>query len=136
MLSPPRRDVGSQLTSGLRDSVTGSACAVRTVRARYIGQEVTPRIPVEHIIARGIGIGHTITRITKQRESRQAGTELVSTLPDATGPPLHLVSAGANRHDAPLLEPPLAGLETFGPLPADITAHLDRGYANSFTGTL
>ncbi len=59
-----------------------------------------------------------------------------STLTDATGLPLHLVSAGANRHDAPLLEPPLAGLETFAPLPADITAHLDRGDANSFTRTL
>lgn len=59
-----------------------------------------------------------------------------STLADADGVPLHLVAAGANRHDAPLLEPTLAGLETFGPLPAGITAHLDRGYDSNVTRTL
>lgn len=59
-----------------------------------------------------------------------------STLTDATGIPLHLVAAGANRHDAPLLEPTLAGLETFKPLPAGITARLDRGYDSSVTRTL
>jgi hypothetical protein len=32
-----------------------------------------------------------------------------STVTDATGVPLHLVAAGANRHDAPLLGPTLAG---------------------------
>ncbi len=51
-----------------------------------------------------------------------------STLTDADGVPLHLVSAGANRHDGPLLAPTLEGLRTLGPLPADITVHLDRGY--------
>ena len=57
-----------------------------------------------------------------------------STLTDATG--LHLVSAGVNRHDVPLLEPLLAELEIFAPLPADITAHPDWGDANSFIRTL
>src|SRR5665811_2177207 len=51
-----------------------------------------------------------------------------STLSDGAGVPLHLVSAGANRHDAPLLGPTLAGLDTLGLLPASITARLDRGY--------
>lgn len=59
-----------------------------------------------------------------------------STLTDADGVPLHLVSAGANRHDAPLLEPTLVGLATLSPLPADITAHLDRGYDSGVTRTL
>lgn len=59
-----------------------------------------------------------------------------STLTDAAGVPLHLVSAGANRHDAPLLGPTLAGLDTLAPLPADITAHLDRGYDSGSTRTL
>ena len=59
-----------------------------------------------------------------------------STLGDAKGVPLHLVSAGANRHDAPLLEPTLAGLDALGPLPAGITAHLDRGYDSGVTRTL
>lgn len=47
-----------------------------------------------------------------------------------------LVSAGANRHDAPLLAPTLAGLDALEPLPAGITAHLDRGYDRSVTRTL
>jgi hypothetical protein len=51
-----------------------------------------------------------------------------STATDAAGIPLHLVSAGANRHDAPLLGPTLAGLGKGGPLPPDATAHLDRAY--------
>ena len=51
-----------------------------------------------------------------------------STATDAEGIPLHLVSAGANRHDAVLLEPTLAGLEPLGPLPPDVAAHRDRAY--------
>ena len=59
-----------------------------------------------------------------------------STLSDGAGVPLHLVSTGANRHDAPLLGPTLAGLDTLGLLPASITAHLDRGYDSGVTRTL
>ena len=44
------------------------------------------------------------------------------------GIPLHLVTAGANRHDAPLLAPTLAGLDKLDGLPEDVTVHLDRGY--------
>jgi len=51
-----------------------------------------------------------------------------STVTDAAGTPLHLASAGANRHDAPLLGPTLAGLGKLGPLPPGTTVHLDRGY--------
>jgi hypothetical protein len=51
-----------------------------------------------------------------------------SALSDGEGIPLHLVSAGANRHDAPLLEPTLNGLHSLGPLPDDVRVHLDRGY--------
>ena len=50
-----------------------------------------------------------------------------STLTDATGGPVHLVAAGANRHDRPLLAPTLAGLGALSPLPDGIAAHLDRG---------
>lgn len=59
-----------------------------------------------------------------------------SPLSDAAGVPLHLVAAGANRHDAPLLEPTLAGLDRLDLLPAAITAHLDRGYDSGVTRTL
>lgn len=51
-----------------------------------------------------------------------------STATDAEGIPLHLVSAGANRHDAALLRPTLAGLGPLCPLPPDAAAHLDRAY--------
>ncbi len=59
-----------------------------------------------------------------------------STLADGRGIPLYLVSAGANRHDAPLLGPTLEGLGTLGPLPVDMTAHLDRGYTGTPTRAL
>lgn len=59
-----------------------------------------------------------------------------STVTDAAGVPLHLVSAGANRHDAPLLGPTLAGLSSQGPLPPGVTVHLDRGYDSARTRAL
>ena len=46
---------------------------------------------------------------------------------DGTGIPLHLVAAGANRNDAPLLAPTLAGLDKRDGLPEDVVVHLDRG---------
>ncbi len=59
-----------------------------------------------------------------------------SALTDAAGVPLHLVSAGVNRHDAPLLGRTLAGLERCGALPDDATVHLDRGYDSGVTRAL
>jgi transposase len=59
-----------------------------------------------------------------------------STVVEGRGVPVHLVSAGANRHDAPLLEPTLVGVRKLGPLPADVTAHLDRAYDGAPTRTL
>ncbi len=47
---------------------------------------------------------------------------------DGQGIPLHLVATGANRHDAPLLGPTLAGLDKLDRLPDRPTIHLDRGY--------
>lgn len=58
-----------------------------------------------------------------------------STVTDATGVPLHLVSAAANRHDSRLLESTLHGIAPLGPLPAT-TIHLDRGYDSHATRTL
>ena len=56
-----------------------------------------------------------------------------STLTDANGIPLHLVSAGANRHDAPLLAPTLEALAGFGPFVPEPTISLDRGYGGAPT---
>ncbi len=59
-----------------------------------------------------------------------------STVTDAAGVPVHLVSAGANCHDAPLLGPTLDGLQQLGPLPTKVTVHLDRGYDGAPTQAL
>jgi transposase len=44
------------------------------------------------------------------------------------GIPPGRVLAPANRHDSPLLAPTLDKLDDIGPLPDDITVHLDAGY--------
>ncbi|MEU1238475.1 IS5 family transposase [Micromonospora aurantiaca] len=59
-----------------------------------------------------------------------------SLLVEARGIPLGRVLAGANRHDSPLLEPTLDRLDDLGPLPDDITVHLDAGYDSAATRTL
>jgi hypothetical protein len=46
-----------------------------------------------------------------------------------------MVSAPANRHDLPLLEPTLEGLSRFD-LPEHPTAHLDAGYDSTTTRAL
>lgn len=52
---------------------------------------------------------------------------------DGYGIPLGRVLAGANRHDSPLLAPTLDRLDDLGPLPDDITVHLDAGYDSDKT---
>jgi hypothetical protein len=48
---------------------------------------------------------------------------------DGGGVPLGLVSAGANRHDSPLLGPTIKEVkQQVGPLPENATMHLDSGY--------
>jgi Transposase DDE domain len=56
---------------------------------------------------------------------------------DGDGIPLHLVTARANDHDSPLLEPTLAGIpDMIGPLPDNPRMHLDRGYDSAKTRDL
>jgi transposase len=59
-----------------------------------------------------------------------------STATDAVGVPIHVVAAGANRHDAPLLGPTLDGMAALGPLPPERTVHLDCAYAGEPTRAL
>src|SRR3954466_3551625 len=59
---------------------------------------------------------------------RGRGGRKRSVVTEGTGLPLHLVAAGANRHDAKLLEPTLGGLAKLDWLPDDVTVHLDRAY--------
>lgn len=59
-----------------------------------------------------------------------------STVTDGAGVPLQLVAAGANRHDAPLLEPSLQATAASGYLIPASTVHLDRGYGGKGTGAV
>jgi len=59
-----------------------------------------------------------------------------SVVTDGSGIPLHVVAAGANRHDAPLLAPTLAGVVTLGPQPGTSIVHLDRAYDSAPTRAL
>ena len=56
-----------------------------------------------------------------------------SLLVEGYGIPLGRVLAPANRHDSPLLAPTLDKLAQIGPLPDDITVHLDAGYDSQKT---
>ncbi|MFE7527653.1 IS5 family transposase [Kitasatospora sp. NPDC057542] len=58
-----------------------------------------------------------------------------SGMTDGYGIPLGRVLAGANRNDSPLLAPTLDLLDDLGPLPDDITVHLDAGYDSDKTRT-
>jgi transposase len=56
-----------------------------------------------------------------------------SLMVEGYGIPLGRVLAGAHRHDSPLLAPTLDKLDNLGPLPEDITVHLDSGYDSGKT---
>lgn len=60
---------------------------------------------------------------------RRKGGLKRSTTTDARGVPVGMVSAGANRHDSPLLEPTIDTMKhQVGALPEKPTMHLDSGY--------
>lgn len=59
-----------------------------------------------------------------------------SGMTDGYGIPLGRVLAGANHHESPLLAPTLDRLDDLGPLPDDITMHLDAGYDSDKTRAL
>ena len=56
-----------------------------------------------------------------------------SVLVEGYGIPMGRVLAGAQRHDSPLLAPTLDLLDELGPLPEEITVHLDAGYDSGKT---
>lgn len=56
---------------------------------------------------------------------------------DGKGIPIGCITAGADRHDSPLLRPTLERLSRFGyQLPEQITVHLDAGYDSRKTREL
>lgn len=58
-----------------------------------------------------------------------------SVLTEGNGIPLDRVLAPANRHDSVLLAGTLDKLDGIGPLPGDVTVHLDAGYDSGKTRT-
>ena len=68
---------------------------------------------------------------------RRKGGLKRSTATDGHGIPLGIASAGANRHDSPLLAPTLAAACTqLGPMPEAPTVHLDAAYDSGPTREL
>jgi hypothetical protein len=92
---------------------------------RMIGLELDD-LAVDGCVTKAPGGGEAAGRSPVDRGKQGLKRSVVT---DGTGIPLHVVAAGANRHDAPLLGPTLAGLEKLDGLPEDVTVHLDRGYA-------
>lgn len=97
-----------------------------------IGLEVTD-LAVDGCITKAPGGEDTTGRSPVDR-GKQGLKRL--TVTDATGVLLHLVSAGANRHDSPLLGPTLAGLPAVGPSTTGSTMHLDRAFDNGPSRTV
>lgn len=91
-------------------------------------------MPTDGCITKAPGGGEVTGRSPVDR-GKQGRKRSVAT--DAAGIPLGLVATRANRNDSPLLGPTLhAAITQVGAMPAQITAHLDRGYDNASTRRL
>ena len=99
---------------------------------RMIGLELDD-LAVDGCITKAPSGGEVAGRSPVDRGKQGLTRSLVT---DATGIPWHVVAAGANRHDAPLLGPTLAGLEKLDGRPDAVTVHLDRGYGGCPTRAL
>src|SRR3954468_4939538 len=100
---------------------------------RMIGLE-RDDLAVDGCITKAPGGGEAAGRSPVDRGKQGLKRSIVT---DGTGIPLHVVSAGANRHDSPLLGPTLAGLDRLKDgLPDDVTVYLDRGYDGRPSRTL
>jgi hypothetical protein len=92
---------------------------------RMIGLDLED-LAVDGCLTKAPGGGEVSGRSPVDRGKQGLKRSMVT---DGTGIPLHVVAAGANRHDSPLLGPTLAGLDKLDDLPEAVTVHLDRGYA-------
>jgi hypothetical protein len=116
-----RRRLKEWATAGVSEQVHALALQAYD---RMIGLELDD-LAVDGCVTKAPGGGEAAGRSPVDRGKQGLTRSLVT---DAAGIPLHVVSAGANRHDAPLLGPTLAGLDKLDRLPARPTIHLDRGY--------
>ena len=124
-----RRRVQAWAAGGLMERVHALALAAYE---RMIGLDLED-LAVDGCITKAPSGGETAGRSPVDRGKQGLKRSVVT---DGGGVPLHLVAAGANRHDAPLLAPTLAGLDKLDRLPDDVTVHLDRGYDSRPTRAL
>lgn len=97
---------------------------------RMIGLQLD-ELSVDGCITKVPGGGESAGRSPVDR-GKQGLKRSVAT--EATGVPLGIVSAGANRHDSPLLVPTLkVTKEQVGELPDRVNVNLDRGYDSDKT---
>ena len=123
-----RRRVREWAAAGLAEQV--HTLALRAYD-RMIGLELAD-LAADGCITKAPGGGDVAGRSPVDRGKGGLKRSVVT---DGAGLPLHLVSAGANRHDAPLLRPTLAGLDRLD-LPEEVTVHLDGGYTGAPTAAL
>lgn len=124
-----RRRLREWAAAGLAEQLHTLALAAYD---KMIGLELAD-LAVDGCITKAPGGGEVAGRSPVDRGKGGLKRSVVT---DGAGIPLHLVSAGANRHDAPLLGPTLAGLDRLNGLPEAVTVHLDRGYAGAPTAAL
>ena len=124
-----RRRVREWAEAGLSEALHALALAQYD---RMIGLELGD-LAVDGCMTKAPGGGEAAGRspVDRGKQGRKR-----SVLVDGAGVPLHLVAAGANRPDGTLLAPTLAGIAKLGPLPPDVTVHLDRGYDSGATRAL
>lgn len=125
-----RRRVHEWATAGLAEQVQTLALQAYD---RMIGLDLD-ELAVDGCLTKSPGGGEAAGRSPVDRGKQGLKRSVVT---DGTGIPLHIVSAGANRHDSPLLGPTLAGLDRLKDgLPDDVTVYLDRGYDGRPSRTL
>jgi hypothetical protein len=124
-----RRRLHEWAAAGLAEHV--HSLALRAYE-KMIGLDLDD-LAVDGCITKAPGGGEAAGRSPVDRGEQGLKRSVVT---DGSGIPLALVSAGANRHDSPLLAPTLAGLDTLARRPKRAVVHLDRGYDNAPTRAL
>jgi transposase len=124
-----RRRRNEWITAGLAEQLRLTALAAYD---RMIGLDLGD-LAVDGCITKAPCGGHHTGRSPVDRGKQGRKRSLAT---DATGIPLGAVVAPANRHDSPLLSPTLDTLVAIGPLPTNVTVHLDRGYDSGKTRDL
>jgi transposase len=122
--SRDRRD--ERIKAGIFGELTQIA---RESYDRIVGL-VLQELAIDGCIAKAPGGGECAVRSPVDRGKLGMKRSLMV---QGRGIPLGRVLAPANRHDCPLLAPTLDKLGNIGPLPDDITVHLDAGYDSQKT---